>query len=99
MTRPENTEPTEAQLRREEPKVAAEDPVVSNRAASSTSPPLQRQRNVPGDGDQKTVRLQVGAPEHSRDGAVREQSDRQPVGSRPYGFSPGVGRPVAEGTT
>ena len=39
--------------------------------------------NAPGVGDPATVRLKVGAPEHSR-GAVREQ----PAGNRAYGFAP-----------
>ncbi len=41
------------------------------------------------------MRLQVGAPEHGR--GAREQHDRQPVGGRAYGFSPGA--PVAEDVT
>ncbi|MGH3601882.1 MAG: DUF3566 domain-containing protein, partial [Pseudonocardiaceae bacterium] len=49
-----------------------------------------------GDGDPKTVALQVGAPEHAR-GAGREQADRHPVGGSAYGFSPGVGPPAAAG--
>ncbi len=63
-------------------------------AEETESPPQQRQRNTQGDDDPATVALQVGAPEHAR-GAVREQAGRQPVGGPAYGFSPGVGPPVA----
>ncbi|MGH3901470.1 MAG: DUF3566 domain-containing protein [Pseudonocardiaceae bacterium] len=98
MTRPEHPEPADAQRRPEEPGIAAEELAAPNGAAPSAFPPPQRQHDAPGDADQKTVRLQVGAPEHSR-GAVREQPDRQPVGSRAYGFSAGMGVPVPEGAT
>lgn len=77
---------------------AAQKGPSSNGADSSTSPPLQRQRAVKGDVDQKTVTLQVGAPEHAR-GTSREQADRQQLGGRAYGFSPGLGPPVAESAT
>jgi hypothetical protein len=63
-------------------------------ASETESPPSQRQRSTKGDDDPTTVALQVGAPEHAR-GAVREQAGRQPVGSPAYGFSTGVGPPVA----
>ncbi len=94
MTRPENAEPAGAQRRPEQPEAAAEEPAGSAASAgaqNSAPPPRQRPSGV---GDQATVRLTVGAPEHSR-GAVREQ----PAGSQAYGFSPGAGRPVAGGTT
>ncbi len=127
MTRPENDESTEAQVRQEKLEVAVEDPAVSvpaastpaastpaqkdaaqkdpaqttpssNGADSSTSPPRQRQRTAKGDEDQKTVTLQVGAPEHAHS-AGREHANRQPLGGRAYGFSPGLGPPVAEDAT
>jgi hypothetical protein len=63
-------------------------------ANETESPPPQRQRSTNGDGDPTTVALQVGTPEHAR-GAVREPASRQPVGSPAYGFSTGVGPPVA----
>ena len=76
MTRPENTKPTDVQLRSEQPDAAAAEPSGSaendpvqrrpsggNGATPVTSPPLQR---APEDMDQKTVRLQTGKPEHSR---------------------------------
>lgn len=63
-------------------------------AEETESPPQQRQRGSQGDGEPKTVALQVGAPEHAR-GAGREQADRQPSGGSAYGFSPGVGPPHA----
>jgi hypothetical protein len=63
-------------------------------ANETESAPPQRQRSTQGDGDPTTVALQVGAPEHAR-GAVREQAGRQPVGGSAYGFSTGVGPPVA----
>ncbi len=69
MTRPENAKPTGAQLRPDQPDAAAAAPAPSNGADSGNSPPLQRQRNAPEDVDQKTVRLQVGNPEHSRGNA------------------------------
>ncbi|MFN2479164.1 MAG: DUF3566 domain-containing protein [Pseudonocardiaceae bacterium] len=50
-------------------------------AEQTESPPQQRQSNTKGDGDPTTVALQVGAPEHARGSA--------------YGFSTGVGPPVA----
>lgn len=62
MTRPENANPTEAQLRPEDPEVAAEQRTGSN-GATATSPPQQRHWNAPG--DQQTVRLDVGAPSRS----------------------------------
>ena len=66
------------------------DPVpTSPPGDGATASPQQRQRAVTGDGDPRTVRLQVGAPEHAR-GGVREQA----AGGRAYGFSPGVGPPV-----
>ncbi|MGH3945820.1 MAG: DUF3566 domain-containing protein [Pseudonocardiaceae bacterium] len=61
-----------------------------------TRPENDEPTKAPADGDQKTVTLDVGALEHTR-GAVPEQPDRQPVGSRAYGFSPGAGRPVGDG--
>jgi Transmembrane domain of unknown function (DUF3566) len=69
----------------------------SNGADSSTAPPLQRQRTMPGDGDQKTVTLQVGEPEHAGD--TPRETYRQQGSGRPYGFSPGLGPPVSEGAT
>lgn len=87
MTRPENAESTETEVR---PESAVAD--------SSTSPPLQRQRTAKGDVDQKTVTLQVGAPEHAR-GASREQANRQQWGGRAHGSSPGLGSPIAENAT
>ncbi|HVE97130.1 MAG TPA: DUF3566 domain-containing protein [Pseudonocardiaceae bacterium] len=113
MTRPENAESTETEVRSEESEVAAEDPAVSAPAASTPArkdpapkgpssngaePPVQRQRTAKGDVDQKTVRLQVGAPEHAR-GTSREQANRQHPGGRAHGFSAGLGSPVAEGAT
>jgi hypothetical protein len=110
---PENAEQTEVQVASteleavEEPtreEAAPPNPATGNPAQKdpsgngATSPPLQRQRPVTSDADPKTVSLQVGAPEHSR-GAVREQEDRHPTGARAYGYSPGVGPPVAEGLT
>jgi hypothetical protein len=65
-------------------------------AEETESPPQQRQRGTTGDGDPQTVALQVGAPEHAR-GVGREQVERQPVGGSAYGFSSGVGPPVAAG--
>jgi len=62
----------------------------------ATPPPQQRQRTTQGEVDPKTVALQVGEPEHARGGA-REQADRPPAGGYAYGFSPGVGPPVAAG--
>jgi len=52
-----------------------------------------------GDGEPVTVRLQAGVPEPGP-GAFQEQADRVdrgPVAGRAYGFSPGVGPPVATG--
>lgn len=68
-------------------------------ASETESPPSQRQRSTQGDGDPTTMALQVEtAPEHPR-AAVREQAGRQPGGSPAYGFSAGVGPPVAAGGT
>lgn len=98
MTRPENAEQTK------EPEVRGDDKPPRDSTANAangtpTSAPRQRQRpaagTMTGDGDPKTVTLQVGAPEHAR-GAVRDQSDRPPAGGRAYGFSSGVGPPVAD---
>ena len=69
----------------------------SSSVDSSTLPSAQRQRTAKGDGDQKTVRLQVGAPEHAR-GTPRE-ANRQQLGGRNYSFSSGLGPPAAEGET
>ncbi|MGB8996207.1 MAG: DUF3566 domain-containing protein [Pseudonocardiaceae bacterium] len=63
---------------------------------AASPPPQQRQRTTKGEMD-PTVGLQVGEPEHAR-GGVREQADRQPTGGHAYGFSPGVGPPIAAGT-
>jgi transmembrane protein DUF3566 len=60
----------------------------------ATTAPQQRQRATTGDGDPKTVMLQVGAPEHARG---REPDDRQRAGARAYGYLPGVGPPVSDG--
>ncbi|MGH3786416.1 MAG: DUF3566 domain-containing protein [Pseudonocardiaceae bacterium] len=51
-----------------------------------------------GDGDPKTVTMQVGAPEHSR-GSGRDQTGRQPAAGRSYGSPPGVTTPVADRAT
>ena len=103
MTRPENADHVEVQVASNELGAAADEPAQRDPAQTSPSgnaaaaPPQQRQRGAQGDGDPQTVGLQVGAPEHAR-GAVREQADRQPVGGRAYGFTPGVGPPfVADG--
>ena len=101
--------PAESEVAAEDPVVsvpaastpAEKDPAQkgpSNNGADSTSPPLQRQRTAKSEVDQKTVTLQVGAPEHAR-GAPREQANRQQLGGRAYGFSPGLGPPVAQGAT
>jgi Transmembrane domain of unknown function (DUF3566) len=101
VTRPENAEQTK------EPEVRGDDKPPRDSAANAangtaTSAPRQRQRPVvgtmTGDGDPKTATLQVGAPEHAR-GAARDQPDRPPTGGRAYGFSPGVGPPVADSAT
>jgi len=42
-----------------------------------------------GDGDPKTVTMQIGAPEHSR-GTSRDQTGRPPAVSRSYGSIPGA---------
>lgn len=98
MTRPENAEQTKESEARGDEK-----PLRDSAAnGTATSAPRQRQRpavsTMAGDGDPKTVALQVGAPEHAR-GAVRDQPDRPPAGGRAYGFSAGVGPPVADSTT
>ncbi|MDQ3760682.1 MAG: DUF3566 domain-containing protein [Actinomycetota bacterium] len=107
MTGPENAEQTEVQVASKEPETAAGEPtqkepaqkdLSGNGANPAVSASQQRQRTTKGDGDPETVRLRVGAPEHSR-GAVREQAKRQPGSARAYGFSPGVGPPIAEGAT
>jgi hypothetical protein len=81
---PENAQSTEAQDRPVEPEAAAEEPVVPQRTADNV--------------DQKTVTLQVGAPEHAR-GGPREHANRQTRGSPAYGFSQGIGPSAAEGAT
>ena len=91
MTRPENAEQTKAAPVLDDEPAAGDSP--ANGAA--TSAPRQRQGSAPGDGDPKTVALQVGAPEHAR-GAVRDQADRPPPAGRAYGFSPGVGPPIVD---
>jgi transmembrane protein DUF3566 len=63
VTRPENTEQAESEVVTDEP---AEKESSSNGTASS--PPRQRQRTTTGDADPKAATLQVGAPEHTRDG-------------------------------
>ena len=88
MTRPENTEQAEIPVAPSAPTSPSGEGVVGPAA-----PPQQRPRAMPGEGDPKTVKPQVGAPEHGR-GAGREQADRQPVMGSAYGFSPGVGPPV-----
>lgn len=98
MTRPENAEQTKESEVRGDDKPSRD----STANGTATSAPRQRQRPaaapMAGDGDPKTVALQVGAPEHAR-GAVREQPDRPPAGGRAYGFSAGVGPPVTDNTT
>ncbi|MDQ4102764.1 MAG: hypothetical protein M3186_03250, partial [Actinomycetota bacterium] len=42
-----------------------------------------------GDGDPKTVTMQIGAPEHSR-GASRDPTGRPPAVGRSYGSIPGA---------
>jgi Transmembrane domain of unknown function (DUF3566) len=104
VTRPENADQAEVQVASDELGAAADEPAQdpaqkSPSGNATAAPPQQRQRAAEGDGDPKTVKLQVGAPEHAR-GAVREQADRQPLVGRAYGFSPGVGPPlVADGAT
>ena len=85
MTRPENIEQAEVPVAPSAP--------TSPSGEGVAAPPQQRPWATPGEGDPKTVRLPVGAPEHGR-GAVREQTDRQSVMGSAYGFSPGVGPPV-----
>jgi hypothetical protein len=107
VTRPDNAAQTaapaeqakDAQVLSHEAAEAPPDDPSTN--GTATSAPRQRQRSTAGstagDGEPKTVGLQVGAPEHAR-GAVRDQADRQPATGRAYGFSSGVGPPVAEST-
>ena len=77
-------------------EIAASEEASGNSSGNvSSSPPRQRQRTAPGDGDAKTVTLQVGAPEHPRSSGVREQAERQPAGG--YGFASGTGGPVDGG--
>jgi Transmembrane domain of unknown function (DUF3566) len=101
VTRPENAEQTK------EPEVRGDDipprdsaPTTANGPAKSA--PRQRQRpgasTMASDGDSKPVTLQVGAPEHAR-GAVRDQPDRPSAPGRAYGFSAGVGPPIADTAT
>ncbi len=68
MTRPENAEKTTVQDASPDPVVGTEaaDQHGSVRNGVASAPPQQRQRPAPGDGDPKTVALQVGAPEHAR---------------------------------
>jgi hypothetical protein len=101
VTRPENAEQTK------EPEVRGDDipprdsaPTTANGPAKSA--PRQRQRpgasTMASDGDSKPVTLQVGAPEHAR-GVVRDQPDRPSAPGRAYGFSAGVGPPIADTAT
>jgi len=90
VTRPENTEQAGVEVAPTDP--ASTSPSGEG-AAGPVAPPQQRPWAASGEGDPKTVRLQVGAPEHAR-GAVRDQADRQPVMGSAYGFSPGVGPPA-----
>ncbi len=96
MTRPENADSTTA--RRAQPEASETD------AEDRLAP----QRTATGDGEQKTVRLPVGAPEHARKvgapeharGAVREPANRpERVGQAHDGFAPGFGPPAADGGT
>ncbi|MGH8921541.1 MAG: DUF3566 domain-containing protein [Actinomycetes bacterium] len=63
------------------------------RPENTESPAVPGQPEVAG--DHQTVRLRVGVPEPTR-GAVREPTDRQPMGSRASGFSSNLSPPVAE---
>jgi hypothetical protein len=91
VTRPENTEQAESEVVTDEP---AEKDSSGNGTASS--PPKQRQRTTTGDADPNAVTVQVGAPEHAREG-IRDQTDRQPPSGRPHGFSPSVAPPADDG--
>jgi hypothetical protein len=86
VTRPENTEQAEVQVAPSAPTSP------SGGDAAAAAPPQQRPWAAPGEGDPKTVRLQVGAPEHGRS-AVREQADWQAVRGSAYGLAPGAGPP------
>lgn len=69
MTRPENAEKTTVQAASPDPVVGTPKPAQqasTGNGVASAAPPQQRQRPAPGDGDPKTVALQVGAPEHAR---------------------------------
>jgi hypothetical protein len=92
VTRPENTEQAESEVATDE---TAKD---SSSNGTASSPPRQRQRTTTGDADSEAVSLQVGAPEHARDGA-RDQANRQPVSGRPHGFSPSVAPSADVGAT
>jgi Transmembrane domain of unknown function (DUF3566) len=76
--RPENAEQTDFQVASKDSEAGASEQAPRNSAddVAPSAPPRQRQRTSPGDGEPKTVKLQVGAPEHARSGGVREQ----PVG-------------------
>ncbi|MGH3767897.1 MAG: DUF3566 domain-containing protein [Pseudonocardiaceae bacterium] len=69
MTRPEKTEQAEP--------VIFDEPARTESSGNGTadSAPKQRQRTTVGEADPKTVSVQVGAPEHAREGA-RDQTDR-----------------------
>lgn len=84
MTRPENAESTKTPRPPEQAGTTAEEP-SSNGAAPVSA---DRQRTASGDGDPKTVTLQVAAPEHARGGTGREQTDRHQPAGRGYGMSP-----------
>ncbi len=68
MTRPENAEKTTVQSVPPDPVVGPQEPAQPGSPSNgvANAPPQQRQRTTPGDGDPKTVALQVGAPEHAR---------------------------------
>jgi hypothetical protein len=97
VTRPENAEQTEVQVVSKESESAVADPLPQDAAPPGSedpspkslpnngvaAPPQQRQRTATGDGDPKTVTLQVGASEQAR--------------GRAYGYSPVAGPPVSDG--
>ncbi|MGH3771869.1 MAG: DUF3566 domain-containing protein [Pseudonocardiaceae bacterium] len=99
MTRPENAEQTEVQVASQElgepaqPDPAQPDPAPKGPSGNgATAPAWQHQQAAKSDGDPRTIALQVGAPEHARNG-VREQADRPPASGRAYGFPLGTGPP------
>jgi hypothetical protein len=69
--------------------ISTDESIFDNSPANGVAP-LQRQRSTPGDGEPKTVAMQVDASEHARPAPVRDQTNRASAGGRPYDSPPTV---------